>query len=210
MGVVTTCLNACTLHYDDMVNCLQDTMGGKKGSDGYPCTIPILNVFGCLERRSRGGKGKGERDTERRENWVVAHHVVIQHSEQNAAGWLCSSNRASSATPREGRVTSHIWTLKNSPWIIQKTISDQGEFCQLVAGRLPVWNCRSRRSKASGWPAPAAPLSSPGLWSRHSADSEGDADKHKQFTNSDIFLWYNQTIMWPVIAGCIIWVVVWS
>lgn len=33
---------------------------GEKGNNGWLCTIPILNVFGRLERRSREGKGKGE------------------------------------------------------------------------------------------------------------------------------------------------------
>lgn len=52
----------------------------QKESNGLLSTIPILNVFGRLERRStERERKKKRRDTERRENWVGAHHVVIQH-----------------------------------------------------------------------------------------------------------------------------------
>lgn len=65
MGAVATGLNACMLHYEKA----QTVTGGydKRGSNGWLSTIPILNVFGRLERRSREGKEK-RRDTERREN----------------------------------------------------------------------------------------------------------------------------------------------
>ena len=79
-------------------------------------------------------------------------------------------------TPQEARILSYIWTLKHS----ESRGTVQQHHSSRAAAQLPEWNRPSPRSTGSDWPAPAAPPNSPGLWSRHSADSGQDITSHSQ------------------------------
>ncbi len=87
-----------------------------------------------------------------------------------------------STTPREAKINLCIHGHWKPPSVIKSWGYKQpaeGTVQQRdvsgAAGRIPEWNRPSRRSTASDWPAPAAPLNSPGPWSRRSADSEKKA-----------------------------------
>lgn len=118
--------------------------------------VQYLSLMSLAAWRGRGGE-KG--DTKRRDNWVWSQWLLSSHLEQNMS-------RGGSVTP-ERRKTFVL--------------------CQFAAGRqlhkLPVWSRPFRRSKASDWPAPAAPPNSPALWSRRSADSEW---RHKHYKEAGI------------------------
>lgn len=85
-------LKACTLQYDSVVT------GDEEGSDGRLCTVPILNVFGRLERRSREGKGKGEIRSEEK-----TELEPIMSSPNTTKSLACLNH----VTPGKGRITSH-------------------------------------------------------------------------------------------------------
>lgn len=94
---------------------------------------------------------------------------------------MLSFNTHKKKKSRSVKITGSMTPHWNLPLIIKNSVinSERGETVQRhyssrADGQLPEWNRLSQRSRASGWPAPAAPLSSPGLWNRHSADSEGN------------------------------------
>lgn len=130
----------------------------KKGSNGWLSTIPILNVFGRLERRSREGMEKERRDTERRENWVVAHHVVIQHLEQKLTGGCVKITVLVVWHHKKDRL-NHVYGHWNSPSIIfllkhQLWTMSRGNSAvalQRVRGRSVTWLNPSVSEEQSVW-----------------------------------------------------------
>lgn len=108
-------LNACMVTIWDELNGYR--MLQKKGSNGGLSTIPILNVFGRLERRSREGKGKGEiRSEEKTESGPI---MLSLDTQKKVAGGCVKIT--GSTTPREGQIKIirmdselHQQSLKNN------------------------------------------------------------------------------------------------